>query len=118
MLHFRWFLSPEELSSSNRLDLVPAFPVPMDEQYFADFTTSLYARFFIHENHEIHSFSDELLLRCIRCLGNEALESDQTFQRIVSMYSRGSTGMPCVPRLQQRVRFRTAHFADNYSCGL
>ena len=87
------------MSWSNRLDFVPAFPVSVDEQHFADFATGLKAGFFVHENYKIHSLSDELLLRRVRCLGDEALESDQTFQRIVGVYSGGPAGMSRVPRL-------------------
>src|SRR5215210_578387 len=41
-----------ELSSSNRLDFVPAFPVSVDEQHFADLAPGLQTGLFVYENHK------------------------------------------------------------------
>ena len=76
------------------LDLIAPVGVSGYEQNLLDLATSLCARLFVNEDHQIHGLGDESLLRRAGGLGDKAFEPDQTTQSIVSMDRRCASGMP------------------------
>ena len=97
------------------LDLISAVPISGYEQNFSDFAPGLEFGLFIDEDHEIDGFGDQMLLRRARGLSNEAFETNQTAHRVIGMNSCSAAGVAGIPRLEKRVCFGSADFADHDS---
>src|SRR5579871_727835 len=95
------------------LDLISPFGVSVDEQDLSHFAACCEVWLFIDEDDQIHSFRDELLLRSGGCLGDQTLQTNEATKRIVGVDRGHPTGMPGVPRFQERVRLSSPNFAHD-----
>src|SRR5690242_20409585 len=66
-----------ELRTLHMLHLIPPIGVSGNEQNLPDLAPGIELGFFINEDHQVHGFSDQRLLRRAGCFGNQTLETYQ-----------------------------------------